>query len=705
MPKFRLTVLPVALTLLLAVIAFGLTTADADQVPMKAVTGQSVGKQVNVPVARRGFPVVITGTQFTPAQPKAGGRVSLRVELHNTSKQAVGAFAVELRRDTKKHLPGVMHRARIPVRGLQAQRRKTVVFTTVQLPSAVVATPTRVSYRVTIMPVSGGYLPGTTQRSGAHKLVSVIMPGQQRVLTSKRPGQPHLKGQTAPVTAIGRQPVTVKGGKHPSSGIMPGQQRAITSKRPGQSHLKGQIAPVTAIGRQPVTVKGDKRPSQALFAVVDGKLDVNGSTGPLTITVGGTATVNWKTITTLPSSPPVTPTGVHLLVHNAPMPADNCSNTPPATGSPDSGYKPGAPGGTHTLSMTNPYYVLGTTYYVKGCIFNQDQLGVRTYTGFETNTVVVKYEEVPKPDLVVTKVGVENLNNNASRIVSTVKNIGSVTKPRLCTLLRPEGCVGRSMNFHVRLIDSSGGSSVISEASLIDMVELRPGGEFLQPLSQAVTGEKFHIVACINENRMQAETSYTNNCKRAIVYPNVTVTLTSIDVHDDGDNLTKGDWIVFLYIPSNYRPYSAKRWPTSGSRNVDSGSTITPNITIKQNLYSSKSLRFNVGVIDCDHKGIGGFVGDLVDGFDVSGLPPLPAYNCSGEEVIEDNGKEEYAIEEFSIPTYQWQAGTRTVSRRVKKDGLDFTVHLRIGTTPLGSSGRGTPAKPGDHGRPPTHRK
>ena len=651
MPKFPLTALATALTLFLGAIAFGLTTADADPVRMKAVAGQSVGKPVDVPVAPRGFPVVITGTQFTPAQPKAGGRVSLRVALHNTSKQPVEAFAVALQLNTKKRFPaGMTQRARSPVRGLKPGQRTAVGFT-VQLPPAVVATkPTRVAYRVTIVPVSGRYLPGTKQKKGAQRLVSVSMPGQQPVLSSKRPEPSRLKGQTAPVTAMGAQPVPVKGG----------------TRRP-----------------------------RLQFLVVDGKLDVNGSAGPVTITVGGTATVNWKTITTLPSPPPVTPTGVHLLVHNAPMPADNCAQTPPATGSPDSGYKPGAPGGAHTLSLTNPYYVPGTTYYVKGCIFNQDMLGVRTYTGFETNTVGVRYEAVvQKPDLTVSDMHLEG-----NRVVFTVKNSGNGVKLPTSANLGglPPRIKYKPIQYEIRTVKTLSRNPLRlqvgtfkGKSEALGKAILAPGQTMTLKHNINVSLTPDHRVhVCINQPRIDFESNYLNNCLTKTVSDlertsyDVNVAIVNIEVHDDGDNVSPGDWnIAFakaratrdeVHVASNPQQVN---WPSvNGTRNVSSGSSFNPRLVLRfTNVKANETLALIGLVIDCD--------GGLIPGLSpiVEGIYHAFANNnCPGEEVWETSGSHEFmSLYPLEFTPAEWLQNGNIIKRRYNADGLDATFHFKL---------------------------
>ena len=178
---------------------------------------------------------------------------------------------------------------------------------------------------------------------------------------------------------------------------------------------------------------------------------------------------------------------------------------------------------------------------------------------------------------------------------------------------------------------------------------------------------------------------------------NVYIAVTQLDVHDDGDNISPGDWRVTLSgrRTTESAPQSTgATWPSSssGSVNVNSGRTYHPNLWVKlTDIKSDESLRIEYLVVDCD--------GSFVIGQILAGV----VGKCGGEEWYEVSGWMDYINwKEFVITPAEWQAG-KTFSRRYTENGLDVTSHFEVGLTPVPVSGGG--GRLSDPDEPPTHRK
>ena len=87
---------------------------------------------------------------------------------------------------------------------------------------------------------------------------------------------------------------------------------------------------------------------------------------------------------------------------------------------------------------------------------------------------------------------------------------------------------------------------------------------------------------------------------------NVTIDLTSIDVLDDCDNVSPGDWIVFMNTIRknmwNEDVLQSVGWPTDKvSANVNTRSTVRINRRITSHeLKDNEKFSVTVGAIDCD---------------------------------------------------------------------------------------------------------
>jgi hypothetical protein len=164
------------------------------------------------------------------------------------------------------------------------------------------------------------------------------------------------------------------------------QPVSITSSTPKISLSEAQIP-------KPKIPQDEPRPTIPALPADVQLLDLLPSTllindepfGPVTVGGGESAIVSWR----LP--PDRDADGIYLRV------SDREFDTPCSSdvgsfadfSNPDSGYRSGAPTGSHTLSLGNPAYRAGGTYYLKGCLWRSGR-----YTGDETNTIVLNYASV-----------------------------------------------------------------------------------------------------------------------------------------------------------------------------------------------------------------------------------------------------------------------------------------------------------------------
>ena len=143
----------------------------------------------------------------------------------------------------------------------------------------------------------------------------------------------------------------------------------------------------------------------------------------------------------------------------------------------------------------------------------------------------------------------------------------------------------------------------------------------------------------------------------------ITVEVTSVRVIDDGDNLSKGDWAMWLSVghaPPNSDRFNMQTVPWGGGgdipvRNIDTGTTINdPNLRLTTTVPTDQSLRIAIEVIDCDASG-------LVFSRIVSPRVSANGADCSGEEEFwEQSGGNDYAIGMVTLSPQEWMEALRT---------------------------------------------
>jgi len=150
-------------------------------------------------------------------------------------------------------------------------------------------------------------------------------------------------------------------------------------------------SPMKPAERAPQSARGEMPKMKTMKGLEEGVLlTVNGSSRPLTVHEGQTATVHWQIGSVIPA------TGIYLFL-TADQFLNNCDQHL-NSGDPNWGYHAGYPNGTYTL-VYNPYY-LERTVYVNGCIWNFG--GSPDYTGTALNKVEMRYKA--SPDLTVSQV-------------------------------------------------------------------------------------------------------------------------------------------------------------------------------------------------------------------------------------------------------------------------------------------------------------
>ena len=430
------------------------------------------------------------------------------------------------------------------------------------------------------------------------------------------------------------------------------------------------------------TIKGKTRLG-VKYITIPNTLNINGQNMTVTINPGQTATVNWKNFPTTGLRDNPNQVTIRVRLGDFPTGTDECKD-----GTGDlwrSGPHPGLSGNI-TIPLAQSPFQTGQTYKVKACLINNNTGN----TGDESNVVTLRYSQTPDvgADLVVSDISL-----GGNKVGFRVGNIGNlpVVAPHFPGTSRKK----LSYRMEITYVTGSGNIKILKTVTRNGNARIMPnilypgknvggGAPLGDGISQNTVITK--LTVCVNENRRYPESNFSNNCLTKtgseIVrrYYSVKTTLKSIRVHDDGDNISKGDWIVIFRTGLIRVVGPARLWPSSGSNNVDSGSTINPNIALVTNVLPGEDLYVHLGVIDCDK--------DTIPlpyfTFDRSGIPDPngPKYRdlnikCSGEEFGEFSGNNDRASKYFTLRPDEWR-GKSTVTYQIRGDGLNFTATIEI---------------------------
>ncbi len=165
----------------------------------------------------------------------------------------------------------------------------------------------------------------------------------------------------------------------------------------------------------------------------------------------------------------------------------------------------------------------------------------------------------------------------------------------------------------------------------------------------------------------------------------VELEVTAIEVLDDGDNLSPGDWWVAVAVAPEDGPFLAgDAW--SGVRDVSTGDTIrTPGLRMEvPNFDGRRALVMAAQVVDCD----GGWsVG--VDRHAVLGAPGIERVpDCRFEEEMippEATGAADVGFGRRLLAPAEWRNGgdfALTVREEGASDPLEARIHFRIRARP-----------------------
>lgn len=168
------------------------------------------------------------------------------------------------------------------------------------------------------------------------------------------------------------------------------------------------------------------------------------------------------------------------------------------------------------------------------------------------------------------------------------------------------------------------------------------------------------------ESRQVSMANQLNACNSTIA---MRVTLTKLEVHDDCDNISDGDWYVALISAGTTADSGGDIdvWPsTSSASNVETGDTYSPNIENLLVLKGSSKLRIKVGVVDCDGSPgswfwplVGVPIPPIMSEISPYELSLAESVDCSGEEeVFEISGGNDFlGYELLELAPQQWQKG------------------------------------------------
>ncbi len=175
----------------------------------------------------------------------------------------------------------------------------------------------------------------------------------------------------------------------------------------------------------------------------------------------------------------------------------------------------------------------------------------------------------------------------------------------------------------------------------------------------------------------------------------VEITLRRIKVHDDGDNVSPGDWKIYMvgikgdrrYVTSN-EPTSVRQslrvvqWPSRGSKNVNSGRSYSPGLTYYlHDVKPDDWISLTILTVDCDTNGPLAIrnLSDLLPIYMVERTirSITRTQRCSGEEIYEASGAHDRVAKTIVLPPRDWQ-NRRELVYRISGDGISFTAYLSI---------------------------
>jgi len=224
-------------------------------------------------------------------------------------------------------------------------------------------------------------------------------------------------------------------------------------------------------------------------------------------------------------------------------------------------------------------------------------------------------------------------------------------------------------------------------------------------LNCGLTGPKWHsdyqahfdwCMDRIFSNRTEVETRYDKGLEGCQSLIAMNVKLTKLEIHDDCDNISEGDWYVSLgaWGSTTNSGKAFTIWPgTKEAQNVDTGDTHHPNLKNTLVVKGNDTLSVMVGAVDCDGAP-GAWFWPLIG---VPIITPatvfapyeqnLSGVDCSGEEEIWEisgaNDFLDYTI--LELPPSKWKiggnfkivAGIQAI-QECGSNGPPYTAHISI---------------------------
>lgn len=221
-------------------------------------------------------------------------------------------------------------------------------------------------------------------------------------------------------------------------------------------------------------------------------------------------------------------------------------------------------------------------------------------------------------------------------------------------------------------------------AGMTSLARIAAGGEGPEDRAAGYSVNPAKLVSvefCINPDRRVEESDYTDNCRtfsaQALRW-DVTVRLDRIRAHKDGDSVSPGDWQVYLAAKGRSGSAKRARWPGSGTKNVDSGTTVVIGREVRlSGVGAGEELELEIGVVDCDSGGTFS-LGDLVPHLALlTRAFGRSTGTCGGEEVFEASGEHDAAGTSVSLPPAEWKRGGER-AYRVQGSGLDYTAYVQL---------------------------
>jgi hypothetical protein len=129
----------------------------------------------------------------------------------------------------------------------------------------------------------------------------------------------------------------------------------------------------------------------------------------------------------------------------------------------------------------------------------------------------------------------------------------------------------------------------------------------------------------------------------------VGITLDRLEVHDDCDNFSAGDWRAAFSVSARkgllITEFAWLDWPTSnghGSRNVDSGTSLLVGQSLGLRVHETDTITFATAAVDCDNDGIWTLT-NVFDGIEgVWNTIENWVQTCGGEEIYERSGDNDF---------------------------------------------------------------